>query len=154
MRRLSTPLCLCAFVAVAALGAGCGEGGAANGATVHVYVAAPLCGESQRKLKQEGGVEDLRVRLVCLPQVESGGRVDLAQAGANARRATEDSTAVAYLEAPGPGAKFSHPILESADIAWLETSSGSTAMRRVLSALKEAGSSSPRDAVRESLSGQ
>lgn len=151
MRRLSTRLCLCA---VAALGIGCGEGGAANGATVKVYVAASLCGEAQQELKREGGkAGDLRVSAVCLPPVESGGRVDLAQTGANARRATEDSTSVAYLEAPGPAAKFSQPIVESANIAWLEANSASTAMRRVLKALREAGSTSPRDAVRESLGG-
>lgn len=133
---------------------GCGEGGATSGATVRVYVAAPLCKEAQRTLKREGGkAGELRVSAVCLPSIESGGRVDLAQAGANARRATEDSTAVAYLENAGPGAKFSQTIVESASIAWLETSSGSTAMRRTLQALQEAGSSSPRNAVRESLGG-
>ena len=150
MRRLSTLLCLSAIVATAAVG--CGEGGAASGATVRIYVAAPLCGEAQRALKREGGkAGDLRVSAVCLPATDVGGRTDLATVGANARRATEDSTSVAYLEAPGPGAKFSQPIVESADIAWLKTNSGSTATRRVLKALGEAGSTSPRDAVRESL---
>jgi hypothetical protein len=151
MRCLPALLCLCS-IAVAAAGSGCGEGGAASGATVKVYVAAPLCGEAQRELKSGGGkAGDLRVSAVCLPPTEAGGHVDLAQTGANARRATEDSASVAYLESAGPGAKFSQPIVEAANIAWLGTNSGTTAMRRILKALEEAGSSSPRDAVRESL---
>lgn len=150
MRRLSALFCLCAIAAAA--GSGCGEGGAAAGATVSVYVAAPLCREAQRELRSESGkAGDLRVSGICLPPTESKNRVDLAQAGANARRATGDSTTVAYLEATGPGAEFSQTIVESAGIAWLETNSGSAAMHHVLKALDEAGSSSPRDAVRESL---
>jgi hypothetical protein len=78
--------------------------------------------------------------------VEDEGRADLATAGAGARRATEDSTAVAYVEAPGPAAEFSRSIVEAADIAWIETSSGSQAMKRIISAL-EGDSSSPRQAV-------
>lgn len=141
-----------ALLALALAIGGCGESGASAGATVSVYVSAPLCREAKRQLAREAGsVEDLHVRAICLPPVESAGHVDLARTGANARRATEDSTSVAYLEAPGPAARFSETIVEAADIAWLETSSGSAAMRRVLKALKEAGSSSPRDAVRESL---
>lgn len=149
MRRLSALLFLCALLA-----AGCGEGGVSAGATVAVYVVKPLCAPAEGELKKEGKqVGEVQVRIVCLPPAESGGRIDLATAGANARRATEDSTSVAYLESPGPAAKFSEPILESAEIAWLSTNSGSTAMRRVLRALEERGSSSPRDAVLESLSG-
>lgn len=152
MNRLA-PVCagllLLAFVA---LGAGCGEGGAANGAAVSVYAAAPLCAEAQRELAQAGGKgDDLKVRAVCLSPVEAKGGIDLATAGANARRATEDSTAVAYLEAPGPAARFSQSIVENANVAWVEVASGTTAMRRVLKALEERGSSSPRDTVREAF---
>lgn len=151
MRRLPALLCLGA-IAVAAVGTGCGEGGAASGATVGVYVAAPLCREAQQELKREGGkAGDLRVSAVCLPPTETDGHVDLAQTGANARRATEDSASVAYLENAGPGAKFSQPIVEAAHVAWLETSSGSIAMRHILNALQDRGSSSPRDAVREAV---
>ncbi|HET9677768.1 MAG TPA: hypothetical protein VFP21_09725 [Solirubrobacterales bacterium] len=152
MRRFPA-LCIgLLLLAATAVGTGCGEGGAAADATVSVYAAAPLCKEAQRELAKAGGKGgDLRVRAVCLAPVEVKGRVDLAAAGANARRATEDSTAVAYLEAPGSAAKFSRPILEAANVGWVETSSGVTAMRRVLKALEERGSSSPRDAVRESL---
>ena len=148
MRRLPA-LCLSALLlAVAALGTGCGEGGVGSGATVSVYVAAPLCKEARGALQKAGGkADDLEVQALCLPPIESEGGVDLAVAGANARRATEDSSSVAYLEAPGPAAKFSQSIVEAANVAWLETSSGATAMRRVLEGLEERGSSSPRAAV-------
>jgi hypothetical protein len=138
-----------ALLALALLVAGCGGSGASAGATVSVYVGAPLCEEAQAAVERAGGRagDDLKVRAVCLPPVGSRGGISLAAAGANARRASEDSTAVAFLEAPGPAAGFSQPIVEAADIAWLETGSGSAAMRRVLVALGEAGSSSPRAAV-------
>lgn len=142
----------CAALVLAGLAAGCGEGGASSGATVSAYVAAPLCRDAQSQLRREAGsVEDLRVRVVCLPAVEVNGRLELARAGANARRATEDSTAVAYLEAPGRGAKFARTIIESADVGWLVSSSGSIGMRRVLRALADGDETSPRDTVREAL---
>jgi hypothetical protein len=149
LARWLTPALLALALAIG----GCGEGGASAGATVSVYVGASLCREAQRQLSgKASSVEDLHVRAICLPSVESAGHVDLAQAGANARRATEDSTSVAYLEAPGPAAEFSRTIVESADIAWFETSSGATAMRRILHALDERGSSSPRAAVLDQVS--
>jgi hypothetical protein len=153
VRRLPA-LCVSALlVALAALGVGCGEGGVGSGATASVYVAASLCDEAQRELRKAGGeVEDLKVRVICLSPTESKERLDLAIAGANARRATEDSTAVAYLEAPGPAARFTRPIVEAANIAWIETTSSASATHRVLKALSKRGSSSPRDKVRESLS--
>lgn len=148
MRRLSTPISTVLLVAAAALGAGCGEGGVGSGATVSVYVAAPLCKEAEATLRKAGGkAGDLGVDAVCLPSVESKGPADLAVAGADARRATEDSTSVAFVEAPGPAARFAEPIIESAGIAWMKTDSGAVAMRRVLKALEERGSSSPRSAV-------
>jgi hypothetical protein len=115
-------------------------------------VAAPLCKEVRGALQKAGGkADDLEVQALCLPPVESGGGVDLAVAGANARRATEDSSSVAYLEAPGPAAKFGQSIVEAANIAWIKTSSGATAMSGVLKALEERGSTSPRDAVPEAF---
>lgn len=138
MRRLPTLLlALCALLGAA----GCGEDGASGGATVSVYMAAPLCQEASG-----GRVADLKVRLICLAAVERDGRADLAAAGAAARRATEDSTTVAYVEAPGPTAKFSRSIVEAADVAWIEADSGSNAMQRIFGAL-EGDSSSPRQAV-------
>lgn len=130
-------------IASLVLVAGCGEGGAAAGATVTVYAAAPLCKEAARS---DGRAGDLVVHVVCLAPVEEGGRADLAKAGSGARRATEDSTAVAYLEAPGPAAPFSQSIVEAANIAWLKTGSGAAAMRRIRSALEGDGSS-PRQTV-------
>ena len=131
---------------------GCGEGGVASDAVVSVYAAAPLCREAQDALrKAHGRADDPDVRVICLPPVEIEGATNLATAGATARRATEDSTSVAFLEAAGPAAKFSQPILEAADIAWIKASSGAPAMREVLKSLEERGSSSPRDAVRESI---
>jgi hypothetical protein len=152
VRRL--PATLAALALCGTLAVGCGEGGVADGATVSVYVAASLCAEAERELKQEGGeAGEVEVRTVCLSATESGGRADLATAGANARRATEDSSSVAFLEAPGPAAKFSQSIVEAAGIAWVKTDSGTVEMRQILSALDEAGSSSPRDAVRDTLEG-
>lgn len=154
MRRLPAPLTGLLLLAATALGTGCGEGGTGAGATVSVYAAAPLCAEARRELAKEGGEADaLKVRAVCLAPVEAKDGADLAAAGANARRATEDSTAVAYLEAPGPAAKFSQSIVENADVAWLETSSGAAATHSIFKALEGRGSSSPRDAVRESFGG-
>ncbi len=152
MRRLPALLTGLLLLAATALGVGCGEGGTGAGATVSVYTAAPLCAEARRELAKEGGeAGDLKVRAVCLAPVEAKDGADLAAAGADARRATEDSTAVAYIEAPGPAARFSRSIVEAADVAWVETDSGSVAMRHALRALADRGSSSPRDAVREAL---
>lgn len=154
MRRLSIPFLACALLGAALLGTGCGESGVAGGATVTVYAAAPLCKGAESALAREGAsAGGVRVRIVCLPPVERHNRADLATAGANARRTTEDSTSIAYLEAPNPAAKFSATIVEAANIAWQETNSAPIAIHSILKALSERGSSSPRDAARESLSG-
>lgn len=136
------------LLAPALLAVGCGGSGVSADATVSVYAAAPLCAEAQREAGRGGedGATGPAVRVVCLESIETGGGADLARAGENARRATEDSTSVAYLEAPGHAAKFTQSILEAANVAWVETSSGAAAMRRVLDALEE-DSSTPREAV-------
>jgi hypothetical protein len=125
----------------------------AEGATVTAYVEAPLCAGARRELARESAHADaVRVRAVCLPSARTGTRLDLATVGANARRASEDSTSVAYLEARDPAAsRFSRPILESAGIAQVTSSSGEAAMGRLLRAVGEADSSSLRDAVFEAL---
>lgn len=148
MRRLPAT-CLVAFlIAATAMGAGCGEGGVEGGATVSVYVAAPLCKGALTELRHEGGeAGDLKVRAVCLAATEHRGGADLAVAGADARRATEDSASVAFIEAPGRTARFARPIVESANIAFLAGASGGGSMRSVLRALEDRGSSSPRSAV-------
>jgi hypothetical protein len=153
MRRHLALLSACALIALSAVFTGCGEGGVSNGATVSVYVAKPLCASAEGELAKEGKrVGEVGIRIVCLPPVQRRGRADLATAGANARRATEDSTAVAFLEATSPAAKFTESIVKSAGIAWLESSDGATAMHSVLHALAD-NSNSPRSGVRESLSG-
>jgi hypothetical protein len=136
-----------ALLALAFMVSGCGGNGVDADATVSVYATAPLCAEAQREASQRSdeGVAP-KVRVVCLTSVESGAGADLSRAGANARRATEDSTSVAFLEAPGPAAEFTQSIVEAADVAWVETTSGSSAMRRVVDALQEEGST-PRQAV-------
>lgn len=79
-------------------------------------------------------------------------RLDLATVGANARQATEDSTAVAYLEAPDPkAARFTHPILEAAEIPWIADSSGKAAMKKLLKLLQAADSGSLRNQLQEAL---
>jgi hypothetical protein len=91
--------------------------------------------------------------LVCVSDGEEGKRWTLAAVGANARRATEDSTTVAYIADRDPtAARFSHSILESAGIAQLPPSpSAASAMTRLLTAIDEAGSSNLRESVDESL---
>jgi len=92
------------------------------------------------------------VRVVCLDPVDRGKRRDLATIGANARRATEDSASIAYLEPP-VSPSFSRPIVEAANIAVIRTSSGKTGMRDLLDAVHAAdASSSLRNEVRSALS--
>ncbi|HEX5592694.1 MAG TPA: hypothetical protein VFX35_05045 [Solirubrobacterales bacterium] len=146
MRRLQA-LCLVACAAVAVAAGGCGEGGAQSGATVSVYVVAPLCEEARREVDDAGRrAGDLKVRVLCQRRVEGGGQADLALAGVAARRATEDSSSVAFLVAPGPAAAFTKTIVETADVAWVETGSAAAPVGRILRALEGSGDS-PREAV-------
>jgi hypothetical protein len=141
-----------ALVALALGFAGCG-GGDASGATVTVYVGASLCPAARAEVsRHDGEVGNFHVKALCLPSTRrAGGGTDLATAGANARRATEDTSAVALLEPPGQAAKFTAPILESAGVPLVLSSSGKAAMQQTLAAIEEAGSSSVRDGVREAL---
>ena len=132
--------------------AGCG-GGDASGATVTVYVAKPLCAAAKSELSSHGATAGkFKVAVDCLASTErSGGRVDLATDGSNSRRATEDSSAVATLEEAGPATKFTRPILETAGIVLVTSSSGDTGMSRILEAVESAGSGNVRESVRNSL---
>jgi len=123
------------------------------GATVRAYVVQPLCAGAEQQLQGAGErAGDVRVEAVCLPSAESNGQLKLARAGANARRATEDSTAVAFFEAPGRGNEFAEPILESAEIPSIRSSSGTRAMAQLLRAIDNASSSgSLRASVSEEL---
>jgi hypothetical protein len=146
------------LLAAATLGlalAGCG-GGDAPGATVTVYVAAPLCAAAQADLASHGATAGhFKVVARCLaPSERGGGGVDLAANGSNSRRATEDTRAVATLEEPGPGNKFAQAILESAGIPLVTSSSGKTGMTRIIKSVEGAGSSNVRESVQEALEPQ
>jgi hypothetical protein len=132
--------------------AACG-GGDASGATVSVYVAAPLCAGAKSELAKHGATAGhFNVAARCLaPSERGGGGVDLATVGSNSRRATEDTSAVATLESPGPGNKFSRPILESAGIPLVTSSSGRKGMKQVIEAVESAGTSGVRESVRGAL---
>ena len=154
MGRSAAALALLATLA-AVVPAGCGSGGGVEeGASVHVYVGSELCGEAREPLSAaQGKAGEVEVRIVCSkPVVRPAGRIDLAQQGANARRASEDSAAVAFLEAPGKVAKFAAPIVEEAGIAFVEAGDGAAGMERVLAAIADAGTSgSPREKVADAL---
>lgn len=146
------------LVGLLAAVAGCGEGeGVAAGAKVHAYVGAALCPAAQRQLAQSGGkAGDVEIGVLCLAPAEGGkrtqgARLDLATVGANARRATQDSTTVAYFEAPGPANRFARTIVEEAGIAWDKTGSGAEAVSQLIAAVEGAGSGSLREAVRKAL---
>lgn len=142
-----------AAIAMALGGAGCGgDEGVAAGATVRVYVGANLCAEAQQALAGDGGeVGDVKLEAVCLRPAGRPGSLDLATVGANARRATQDSSAIAYLESKSPANRFAETIVEEAGIAFVLASSGEDAVRRVSQAVEEAGSGSLRDEVRKTL---
>ena len=131
---------------------GCG-GGDASGATVSVYVAAPLCAAAKQELASHGATAGhFTVAVRCLaPSERAGGGVDLATDGTNSRRATSDTSAVATLEPPGPGTKFTRAILESAEIPLVTSASAKKGMNRILSAVEGADSSSVRTSVQETL---
>jgi hypothetical protein len=141
------------LIAVLALAvAGCG-GGDASGATVSVYVAAPLCAAAKQEVASHGAaVGHFTVAVRCLaPSENAGGGVDLATDGSNSRRATADTSAVATLEPPGPGAKFTRAILDSAEIPLVTAASAQKGMKRILTAIEGAGDSGVRGSVREAL---
>lgn len=135
---------------------GCGGGGVEEGATVSVYVAAPLCAGAKQEIARRGArVGEVRVRTVCLAGVGAAGRTDLAVIGANARRATEDSSTVGYIgETTAAATRFSSTILESAGIAQVPGTSGRAAMGKLLSAIEAAGDAGNlREVVDEKVSG-
>ncbi|HEU4461380.1 MAG TPA: hypothetical protein VFR75_02190 [Solirubrobacterales bacterium] len=144
---------------------GCGEGGAEEGARLNVYVSAPLsgaeadagqraCDEARRGARRAGEPGGFELRVVCLDAAGPGGRWTLARVGANARRATEDSTAVAYLAEPEPAVRrWSLPIVEAAGIAELGGLSGEEAVAEVAAAIEESDSSDPRQAVFDAVEG-
>jgi hypothetical protein len=124
-----------AFIAVACgslvlVGGGCGsDSGATSGATLTVYVSVPLhgpqaasgeatCAGAGRALKRvRPSREGVRVTAVCLDDTGGGPRWTLAAVGANARRATEDSSAIGYVGELGSAPTlFSQPITNAAGV--------------------------------------
>jgi hypothetical protein len=92
------------------------------------------------------------VQAVCLRSPQEAKKLSLATVGANARHATQDSTAVAFLEVSDPRVSpFTHRILEKAEIPWIAGRSGSVAMARLLKLIDAAGSGSLRRQLREDL---
>jgi hypothetical protein len=148
------PLLLTAVLAVAV--AGCGEEGAQEGAELTVYVSAPgqqLCDEARGAAQGVKTTGDHTLRVVCLDTgAESGGT--LAKVGSNVRRATEDSTTVAYVGEPDRETrKQSQPILNTAEIAQLGEFNGREAIKTVITAIDKADSDDPRAAVYDAIEG-
>ena len=145
----------CALLLIATAASGCGEEeGVAEGATVSAYAERTVCGGSgplTAAVTTADG-ERVKLRVLCLRDARGGG-VDLATAGANARRATQDSRTVAFLEAPDPAVgRFTHPILEMAGVGWVTTpASGQAAVDRLARILAGADSGDLRADVREAL---
>lgn len=163
--RTSWAALLLAVALLTGAAAGCGEDGAAEGAELSVYVSAPLrgaegdagkaiCAEAREEARRAGSPGGFELRVVCLDAAGPEGRWTLAQVGANARRATEDSATVAYLGEPSRAARRqSQPILEAAEIAELGGLSGSEATAKVVAAIDEHDSNDPRRAVFDAVEG-
>ena len=136
---------------------GCGAGeGVEEGAVVSVYAAAPLCSEAKRELVRHGQkTESVTVRVACLPATDERGGVDLAGIGANARKATEDSTTVAYIGETSPRAtRFSQTILDAAGVAQVSGMGGDAALDRIFGAIEAAGDAGNlREVVFEEIGG-
>jgi hypothetical protein len=145
--------------------AGCGEEGASEDATLTVYVSGPLqgpeaaqgqrrCDEARETVRIEHEPGDHWLRVVCLDASGPDGRWTLAKVGSNARRATEDSAAVAYVGEPDRQARRqSRPILEAAGIVEFGNSGGRQAIEEVFAALREDDSDDPRAAVYDAIEG-
>ena len=148
-------MALLAVTVLALIASGCGEEGAEEGAELTVYVSAPgqrLCDEARAEA-QGREPEDFALRVVCL-DAGSAGEGTLAKVGSNARRATEDSTTVAYIGEPDRETrKQSQPILDTAEIAQLGEFNGREAIDTVITAIDESDSDDPRAAVFDAIEG-
>ncbi len=126
-----------AMLAVVPAVAGCGSGGDGGDPSLTVYLSAPLRGPSAADGRDVadgarmalddagGGAADTPVRLVVLGDAGADG-ADAALAGANARTATEDSTAIAYVgELDSGTTRTSLPITNEAGL--LQVSAGASA---------------------------
>ena len=130
------------------LAAGCGEEGVSPGATVTAYVSGEsLCEGARQALdRSDGRAGDFHLRMICLEEAGT-----LAAIGANARRAIEDSSTIAYIGEADPAAsRFSRPILEAAGIPQISSRPGQASMAALLRAIRRAGDS---NSLRESVHG-
>ncbi|HEY6729711.1 MAG TPA: hypothetical protein VI039_01665 [Solirubrobacterales bacterium] len=128
------------------------------------YVSAPLGGadvgggkalcRQVREAVGDGFEEgDLRVEVTCLDAGDGEGGWTLAQVGANARRATEDSAAIAFIGEPAAARRQSRPIVEAAGIAELGGLGRRQAIATILAVSEEGGQSDPRQAVLDAVEG-
>jgi hypothetical protein len=151
-------------LALSSLASGCGEGGAASGAAVTVYVSAPLqaagggaggslCKEARLEIGRGFEEGDLRVRVVCLDAAGERGGWTLAQVGANARRATKDSAAIAFLGEPAAARRQARPIVEGAGMAELGGLGRRRAIAAILSVTEAGDQADPRQAVLDAAGG-
>ena len=138
------------------IASGCGEEGAQEGAELTVYVSAPgqrLCEEAQAEAQGKRTTGDHTLRVVCLSTGSKDGGT-LAKVGSNARRATADSTTVAYVgESDRETRKQSQPILASAEIGQMGELNGREAIKAVIAAIDEGDSDDPRAAVYDAIEG-
>jgi branched-chain amino acid transport system substrate-binding protein len=141
LRRRSSASAVGALVACVGLAA-CGGGGISGASQVTVYVSMPLRGPSGAAGRDvvrgarmalaaaEGTAAKPKVRAVYLDDTAgsaSDARWSQAVVGANARRATEDTTAIAYIGDFESGAtRTSEPITNAAHL--LQISPASTAV--------------------------
>ena len=128
------------LAAIAAALPGCGSGDGDPSLTV--YLSTPLRGptvgdgrdvaDGARLALDDAGGEaaDTPMRLVVLGDAGADG-ADAARAGANARTATEDSTAIAYIgELDYGGSAVSVPITNDAGILQVSPGDGLTSLTR------------------------
>ncbi|MDQ3729021.1 MAG: hypothetical protein M3355_05475 [Actinomycetota bacterium] len=120
--------------------AGCGESGLEGDPKLTIYVSAPLSGPAQAdgrdaadgaKLALEDAEGEVGGIAVTAEYLDVAGRnesrSDPVSAGQNARTATEDSTAIAYIgELDSATSRTSVPITNSAGILQVAPGSGAT----------------------------
>lgn len=129
-----------ATIALVALAlSGCGGGGSSGLETLTVYVSLPLSGDRaaagtateegvRAALTQAGGrVGDVRVRAIYVDDTGGAARWDPVSTAANARRAAEDTSAIAFIGDIDDGAtRTSLPITNQAEM--LQVTPGSRAV--------------------------
>lgn len=151
---------LACAVALAGFVAGCSSGSATD-ASLTVYLSAPSSGPDGREgrelisgarsaLATAGGeAAGHPVTLVALDSAVDPGAYGDAGAAANARTATADSTAIAYIGEIDRTTRSTLPITRAAGLLQVEPDgrSGGELMRSVLTAIGDAGDPLDRSSV-------